>query len=92
LKGGNIMERVTVNKHDCLFVEGRDIPSQHEIQDYPYQYNLRHSGTDWSKPATIEKCPVLMNHFGTLFSKKPLRFRKEKEYMGVYKWEEREDI
>jgi len=42
-------------------------------KDGLYYYDIRHSDDDWGDPATVEPC-VVVNHFGTMVTTKPIVF------------------
>jgi len=73
-----------INKVKGIIVDREEQVIDSIRKRYPYMYYLRHGDTDWARPATVEKEPVVVNNAGVLCLEKKLRFRKNKCYIDIY--------
>ena len=70
-----------VNGIENKFYYKERISPEHAPLGYPYMYHLRHDEDNWSKPITLERF-VLVNFFGTVFTKEPVDFG-ENDYVEI---------
>jgi|GEM_PF-5624645 len=66
------------------------IPSD-ERQEGLFYYDIRHDEEDWCEPVTVEP-GVLVNHFGTMVTTKPLTFSTEFGFQSIEITEEEKEM
>lgn len=82
------MKKVIINgRRGVLFCTPEAAEKAKVKEEYPYLYFLRHGDKDWTRPVTIEKFAVC-NRFGVVLLEKPLRFRKNRDYVRIREYHE----
>ncbi len=77
--------RALINNEECILFYDQRVPPEEAPIGYPYMYYIRHDEDNWVQPVSIEKY-VLVNFFGTIFTKEELEFDGN-EYIEIESFE-----
>lgn len=72
------------NNIECIFFYDERISQENAPEGFPFLYHVRHDEDNWVLPISIEQF-VLVNFFGTLFTRKKLLFPEE-NYIEIDKF------
>ncbi|MCB7129120.1 MAG: hypothetical protein J3T61_06260 [Candidatus Brocadiales bacterium] len=65
--------KAVINGIECILFYDERVSAEEAPAGYPYMYYVRHDEDNWVRPISIEKY-VLVNFFGTIFTKELIDF------------------
>jgi hypothetical protein len=70
------MVKARINGFDCILFYDERITPDKAPAGHSYMYHVRHDEDDWTYPISVEHF-VLVNFFGTIFTKEPIEIDRD---------------